>query len=164
MEATVNTESCQGNDNFGTIFTVIPNSFIDFAFMDTSILMPVVVAAVVNMVLGAIWYSPAAFGKKWMELTGMKMDQKPEGMWKMYLAGFVISLVTAYVLGGFIALGADTMELALQTGFWLWLGFVATVTANGVLWGGKKKALWTLDNGYYLVAYLVMSAILFTLS
>ncbi len=132
--------------------------------MDTSILMPVFVAAIVNMILGAIWYSPPVFGKKWMELSGIKMEGKPEGMWKMYLIGLVVSLVIAYVLGGFIALGAGTMELALQTGFWLWLGFVATVTMNGVLWGGKKKALWALDNGYYLVSFLIMSAILFTLS
>ncbi len=124
----------------------------------------VLVAAVVNMVLGAFWYGPA-FGKKWMALSGMsadKIEKDKSGMKKLYLGAFLVSLLMAYTLAWFVGV-ADTMNAALMTGFWLWLGFIATVTASDVLWKGEPKELWMLDNGYRLLAMLAMSAVLFVM-
>ena len=134
-------------------------------FMDVTInYVAVLVAAVASMGLGAIWYGPL-FGKHWMALSGMKkedVDMSKGAMTKMYAAGFVIALVMAYVLAWWIGL-SETRVSAFMTGFWLWLGFVATITYNSVLWGGRPKKLWLLDNGYYLLSLLMMSMILFYL-
>ena len=66
----------------------------------------VLAAAVASMVIGAIWYSPAVFGKIWMSLTGISdskiKEMKSKGMAKSYVIGFIASLVTAYVLAHFV--------------------------------------------------------------
>src|SRR3989304_2240917 len=37
--------------------------------------LAVVVAAVASMIIGAIWYSPRVFGRRWWRVTGKTMDQ-----------------------------------------------------------------------------------------
>lgn len=129
-------------------------------------LLAVVVAAIASMALGAVWYSPSVFGKKWMQATGITMEKIQEShkeMWKMYLAAFVSTLVMSWVLARFMV-GTEAMWEALRIGFGLWLGFIATVTASNVIWGVKSKVLWKLENAYYLISLLMMSAILFAMS
>ena len=127
--------------------------------------LAVSVAAVVSMGLGALWYSPMLFGKQWMALSGLsseKMDaMKAKGMTTGYAIGFVGSLVMAYVLAHFVQIaGATDISGALQLGFWVWLGFVATVMLGAVLWEGKSWNLYFLNAGYHLVSLLIMSSIL----
>ncbi len=125
----------------------------------------VVVAAVVAHFLGALWYSPALFGKKWMELNGFTKqrieDMKKKGMAKSYFVSFIASLVTSYVLANAIVhSGAAKMSCGLFLSFWCWLGFVAPVMLGGVLWEGKPFTLFGINVTHYLVSLLVMGAIL----
>ena len=39
---------------------------------------------------------------------------------------------------------------------------VATVTLGNVLWHGRPKALWALENAHYLVTLLIMTTILYS--
>ena len=102
--------------------------------------LAVLVAAVVSMVLGAVWYGPL-FGKKWSELMGwssmtpeqtaeMKKASKKSYFW-MFLSSLVMAYVTAWVMG---VAGVTDFSGGLEVGFWLWLGFIATVSLGGVLW------------------------------
>ena len=130
-------------------------------------LLAVVAAAVASMVIGFLWYSPFLFGKMWMELSGMSKaklgKEKSKGMMPSYLATFVGSLVTGYVLAHVISYtqSATIMDGAVA-GFWLWLGFVATVSLGMVLWEGKPIKLYILKNAHQLVSLMVMGAILAT--
>lgn len=130
--------------------------------------LAVLVAAVVEMVVGFLWYGPV-FGKQWMALSGLtseKMDAaKAAGMQKTYALMFVGSLVMAYVLAHAVIFASAYTETSgvsagLMAGFWNWLGFVAPVTLGTVLWDGKPWKLWTLNNGYYLVSLLLMGIVL----
>jgi hypothetical protein len=126
-------------------------------------LVSVVLAGIAAMVLGFIWYGPL-FGKKWMELTGKTMkdfEKMKSDMPKTYLQGFVLALITAYVLAHFVKYaGAATITDGVMTGVWVWLGFAATLMYGAVLWEGKDKRLFLLNAGYFLVNYIVMGAIL----
>lgn len=128
--------------------------------------LAIIVAGVVAMIIGAIWYSPGVFGKSWMKLTGMStkdMDamKKAGGMWKYYLAGLLSQLVMAYVLYMLFAMtGVAEMGEALKMAFWLWLGFIATVSLGSVLWERRPLKLYILNNAYNLVAILAMAAAL----
>jgi hypothetical protein len=42
----------------------------------------------------------------------------------------------------------------------VWLGFVATTLAVNTYFGGRTRALWLIDNGYQLLAFVLMGAIL----
>lgn len=123
----------------------------------------VIVAAVISYALGALWYGPL-FGKQWMQLSGKsESSMDKSGMGTRYAVGFVASLVMAYVLAHFVEYArAGTIVEGLQAGFWVWLGFVATVTVGMVLWDGKPLKLWVLNNAYNLLGLLIMSAILAT--
>lgn len=67
----------------------------------------------------------------------------------------------AYVLAHFLRyLGAGGGRAAVEAAFWLWLGFIATVTLGGVLWEGKPWKLWIFNNGYQLISLAVMAVIL----
>ena len=77
------------------------------------------------------------------------------------IAGFITSFIMAYVLAHVLAYSqAETIVEGLMGGFWMWLGFVATVTLGGVLWERKPLGWWTLTNSYHLVSILLMSIVL----
>lgn len=128
----------------------------------------VLVAAVVNMVLGFLWYGPL-FGKQWMAMMGWSQADmekaKAKGMGKSYTIMTIGSLVMAYVLAHSLVFASTytaTVGVAagFMVGFWTWLGFVAPVTVGTVLWDGKPWKLWFLNAGYYLVALVLMGIIL----
>lgn len=126
----------------------------------------ILVAALANMILGMIWYSPSAFGTMWMELAGLKPKNKKEeqamkeGMVPAMAGGFVISLVMAYVLFQLTnLLGLATAVEGAQLGFWIWLGFVGSVTLSNHMYSMKPIQLWYLNTGYRLISFLVMGAI-----
>jgi len=103
------------------------------------------------MAVGFIWYGPL-FGKAWMKLTGKKEMGDKKEMPKTYAILFVASMVTAYVLS---VLGGS-----MQTAFWVWLGFQATVLLHSVLFEGKSWNLYFLKAGHQLVSLLAMSWVL----
>jgi hypothetical protein len=128
----------------------------------------VVLAAVSSMVVGSLWYMPAGFGKAWMRLSGVKPDRsKMTGgtMAWMYGSVFVASLVTAYILAHvtFLAntfFGDSFLSDALQTGFWLWLGFTAARFYVHDTFDMRRKKLTLLNAGHELVTVLVMALII----
>ena len=120
----------------------------------------VVIAAVLNMAIGFVWYSKWLFGRTWQKLTDMK--EKDLKCKKTYLIfGFVISLVIAYFLSFFEGhLGVTNVSDGMFVGFLLWLGFVATTQISGVLWCKKPFKLFAINSGCKLLSYLVMSGII----
>jgi hypothetical protein len=123
----------------------------------------IVAAAVASMAIGFVWYGPL-FGQKWMKLSGIGMKQieaAKAGMPARYLAAFVTSLVSAFVLAYFVDFADATTVLAgAVVGFWAWLGFVATVSAGSVLWENKPFGLYVLNNAHNVINFAVMGAIL----
>lgn len=127
----------------------------------------VIGAAVAAIVLGALWYGPV-FGKQWMALAGLTK----EGMKSMKMSpavamfgGLITSLLMAYVLShgitfGNAYLGTSGVAGGMMGAFWYWLGFAVPLTGGAYLWEGKSIKLWILNAGYYLVALMLMGAIL----
>ena len=134
--------------------------------------LAVLVCGVASIIIGMVWYSPKGmFGKSWMKLSGLSKMSKKElaamqakGKQSMVLA-FVSSLVMAFVLSHLLSfLNAGTLSQALQTAFWVWLGFIATVVLSGVLWENKPWKLYWINSLYYLALLLAMGAILTVLA
>ena len=125
----------------------------------------VIVAAAVNMGLGAFWYSMSGFGKQWMKLSGITKEDiekaKKAGMAKSYAIAAAGSLVMAYVLSYIVDFAqAQTIIAGVLSGLWIWLGFVATVLLGSVLWENKSWNLYAINAGYYLVSLMIMGVIL----
>jgi hypothetical protein len=128
----------------------------------------ILLASVVSMAVGFLWYSPVMFAKSWMKLMGYtaeSMEKAKKSMGKMYTLSFVASLVTAYVLAHVMVLSENyfhysSLVTGLSSAFWMWLGFVAPVQMTDVLFGGKKWDLFVINTGYQLVALLGMGVTL----
>ena len=127
--------------------------------------LAVLVAAIVPMVLGFLWYGPL-FGKQWMAWSGVVPDAGAKAKVNIgYAVAFVGALLMSYVLSHLIVFASAYMQTSgtvagLSTGFWVWLGFVAPVLLGHTLWEGKPWKLYFLNNSYQLLSLLIMSAIL----
>jgi hypothetical protein len=130
----------------------------------TPFILILLAATVARFIIGAIWYMPKGlFGKKWLALQGAAPDFKPEkagGIWMLW--GFLITLVSTFVLMNFIANYADSMGRAMLVAFLLWLGFVVPILAQRMLYNLKKDYTWGLfliDASHELVALLVATLV-----
>ena len=125
--------------------------------------LTILVATIVNMVLGFIWYGPL-LGKQWMKASGRtkeSMEKEKKDMPMVMGLMFVGALVMAYILALFIKYaGATTFEIGAKVGFLAWLGFVATTMLADVLYEKKNKQLAAINLGFNLVALIVAGAIL----
>ena len=134
--------------------------------MPTAIInyLAVLVAAIISMVIGGFWYSPMLFGKQWAEL----MNLAPKDMLDMkkranasYAINFLLLLLMAFVLAHFVDYAqATTFIEGVQVGFWVWLGFIATISLGSVLWESKPIQVYLINAGYQLVSLLLMGIIL----
>ncbi len=124
----------------------------------------VLVAAIINMVVGSLWYSPAMFGGLWMKAVGFgekDIKDAQKNMWSAYLITFVGALVTSYVLAHFVDFtGATTFLTGAQTGFWAWVGFIATTTLGGVVFEKKSEPWYLITNGFHLVTLVINGGLL----
>ena len=124
----------------------------------------VLVAAIVHFILGGLWYG-VIFASKFVEIIGWTPAQleqiAAQSHWSQYAVAFVTSLVLVYILAHFVQYtGAKGVTGGMQTGFWLWLGFVATTQLATVIFEQRKLGLYVLNVGYQLVACLICGAIL----
>src|SRR3989344_1799545 len=123
----------------------------------------VLIAAAIQMALGAFWYSPAGFGKIWMKEMNYKIDdmkKASKNMGKLYLAAFVGSLITAFVLSRVILLtNTASPGAGAAMGLLLWLGFIVPVMLGNVLWEQRTIKVYVINIAYHLVALLLMGTV-----
>ncbi|MFH0970643.1 MAG: DUF1761 domain-containing protein [Candidatus Diapherotrites archaeon] len=130
--------------------------------------LAVIVAAVVSLIIGNLWYSPSFFGKQWMRISGHSTKDMKKGTKGLssdtMVKGFILLLVQAFVLAqlfGWIVV--STVVDGVIIGFWVWLGFIAVTKMMSVLHGKKTIEWFYLSSGHYLVSTLAMSIVLTTL-
>ena len=127
-------------------------------------LIAVLVGAIINMVLGFLWYGPL-FGKPWQKLSGLtdaKLNEmKKKGMSQVYFFSMIGALLMAFVLSMMVNLtGTLGMMDGVKLGFWIWLGFVAPTMLNSVLYEDRSWNLYWINSGYYLVALMIIGGVL----
>lgn len=119
----------------------------------------VLVALVVNVAIGMLWYGPL-FGKQWLLLQGKRKEEMSGGGSAMILAA-VSGLVMAYFLARVLAhIGADTPLLGIWNGLWIWFGFIAAYDILKVVYEKRPFNLYLIDMGYQFVWILVAGAII----
>ena len=126
-------------------------------------LVAALVAGIINMVVGAAWYSPALFGNIWMKEIGLKKGDSMGGdnMGMAYGVTFVSAIVMGYVVELVIRYaGAGTAMEGLKMALWLWFGFALTLPINDVVFGKKTWKLYILNAAYWLVVLAINGAML----
>ncbi len=103
--------------------------------------LAIIIAAVAQFVIGAIWYMPL-FGNLWGKIHGMEKVSKEERQKMMKSMGpflalqFLVTLVTTFVLSIFIAHQPTWNAYAMAAFFWI--GFVVPTQVSGVIFGGTN--------------------------
>jgi surface polysaccharide O-acyltransferase-like enzyme len=122
-------------------------------FFDVNILA-ILAAAVTNIIISIVWYSPNIFGKAWMSLTGKKKEEH-------HVASFFSALIAAYVLALLVeATSSNSIEAGALLGILVGLGFAATSTAVNFLSEKRPTKLYLIAAGHHLIAYIFMGVIL----
>jgi hypothetical protein len=124
----------------------------------------VVSAAGAHFILGGLWYSPYFLGRAWAKEVGIPGQDKT-GIGS-YLIAFIGSLVLAFVTAHTVAYliqvypRQNRFTLGLQTGFWLWLGYIATYALLQVVFEKRTWKLYLINTGYQLVGLLLIGVVL----
>jgi hypothetical protein len=119
------------------------------------------VAAIVQMGIGFIWYSPKVFGKQWLKylaITQHELEERQKKMGFKFVLAFLLALVQAFVID--LLLGSIRVNWwlgGILVGFWLWLGLALVILANSYIYENKPIGYVILQAGYQLVAIVTMS-------
>jgi hypothetical protein len=123
------------------------------------------VCAVLQWILGAVWYSPALFAKPWM--AALKIEQKTmdAGMKKSLILGMIASflggLVLSFILDHFIIWShSETIAAGAMVAFISWLGFIAAPSFAQGIYEQRPFRLFAISTGYWLVGLLISGPIL----
>lgn len=121
----------------------------------------VIVAAVSAFVVGALWYSPALFGKAWMRSAGLNEEElQDRNMAGVFSAAFILELVMALNLGVFLNDPGTTVGWGIVAGFLAGFGWVALGMAVISLFEKRSFRYMLINGGYMVVSFMVMGAIL----
>lgn len=132
-------------------------------------MIAVLVAVVVNFILGFVWYTPL-FGKAWSKEMGFDPEEKPsssvmiKGMVFMIVGNFFFAYVLAHNIGAWSFVpGMDKMSLeasVASTAFFTWLGFFLPGELGATVWAKNSWKLFFINTSYHLVSLAVVACIL----
>jgi hypothetical protein len=122
----------------------------------------IAVAWLVNVVVGAYWYSPAGFGKKWAKLSGVNHMKMPENEANKAIVFVSISAVFQAVVLAVVlqSLSVTDWMHGLKVAIVLWLGLVAATTVGTTFYHRHSWSFWWLNGSYFLLVMLINAAIL----
>lgn len=121
----------------------------------------VVVATLVQFVLGAVWYSPLMFGKMWMSImeishyTKEELQKMQKSMMPFMALQFVLTFVTTWVLANNIAFNGLVGSAAYAYACFMWFGYMMPVSVSSVIFGSTKRHFWLKQIGIMLGMQLV---------
>ena len=133
----------------------------------------VLVSAIIFFIIGGLWYSPVLFANPWIKAMGFS-DEKLKEMKEngpgakpfiiSFIGGLIMAFVTAHIVDFmkvvFSDSGMSNLAIGLTTGFWLWLGYIATYSLNTISYESKSWTFYFINTGYQLVGLFIMGAIL----
>ena len=131
----------------------------------------VIVSAIAFFGLGALWYTDILFGKAWRDSMGktdaeFEKERADENMVKsfglMFLSGLLMAIVTAHLvdLMAVVYPNSSDIMVGLQTGFWVWLGYIASYVLTSVAFEKRPWKYYFINTGYWLGGALLMGIIL----
>ena len=125
--------------------------------------LALIAAIAVNMIAGALWYSPLLFARPWMAANGFTEEQiKAQGS---ATRGYVVSIIASIVIAFAIALfaqaaGADAAIDGLLLGLAAGVGFVATTSAANYIFESRPLKLYLINAGYPVVSFTLIGLLI----
>lgn len=122
--------------------------------------LAIVAAAVMAFLIGAVWYSPLLFAKRWQQEARLSDAQLKSGsMARIFGLALVCDLVMSANLAAFLG-GKATVGFGLAAGAATGIGWVAMCFAVNDLFERRPLALWLINSGYHVVSLTLMGGLL----
>jgi hypothetical protein len=123
--------------------------------------LAILAAAILNFVLGGLWYSPLLFGKAWQAENKLSDEELKNGnMARIFGFSFLWSIVMAVNLGIFLADPGTDAVWGLSAGFLAGFGWVAMAIFIIGLFVRKSTRYMLINAGYMIVSFVAMGLIL----
>jgi hypothetical protein len=121
----------------------------------------VLVCAIFNMVLGAIWYSPALFYNAWKKENNLTDEQlKKSNPIKTHGISFLLAYLMSYNLAFFLGDTNTDWQWGLTAGFLTGFGWAAAIFTAIALFEQKSWKYILINSGYIIVYFSVIGFIL----
>ena len=122
----------------------------------------VLVCAVTNLLVGALWYSPLLFYKAWMKennLDDAAVKQKFNPL-KMYGLSFVFSIIISYNLAFFLGDDKTDASWGAIAGFLAGFGFSALIFTVVALFEQRSWKYILINGGFITVYFTIIGFII----
>jgi hypothetical protein len=121
----------------------------------------ILVAAVIQWVLGAIWYSPLLFAKPWKAMVYARAEPRKNSMVAGMVVSFMGSLILSFVLAH-VVLWADASNFlhGALVGFIMWAGFIVAPLSAQHIYEGRPFNLFAINTGFWLVGLIISGGLL----
>lgn len=125
----------------------------------------VLVATVVAIVIGSIWYTPKVLGARWKRLADVREPATSAQAWLPLMVSVVLAFLLAWVLAGSVAIawhfyGGAYFGSAIVTALTLWAGFTAGRLITHDVFVGRPAQLTILNVLYELVLVVAMAVVI----
>lgn len=121
----------------------------------------VLVCAVFNLLLGAIWYSPVLFYNAWKKENNLTDDDiKKSNPIKTHGISFLLAYVMSYNLAFFLGDAKTDWQWGLTAGFLTGFGWAAAIFAAIALFEQKSWKYIFINGGYITIYFTVIGFIL----
>ncbi|MBK7569331.1 MAG: DUF1761 domain-containing protein [Bacteroidetes bacterium] len=118
--------------------------------------LAVITCAVLNLALGAIWYSPLLFYKAWMQENKFtEEDIKKVNPGKTYSLTLLFSLIISYNMAFFLGNAETDYIWGATAGFLAGFGFSALIFTIVALFE-QRSWKYILINGGYITIYFTL--------
>lgn len=118
--------------------------------------LAVILCAILNLALGALWYSPLLFHRAWLQETNLSEEQlSRSNPAKTYGLTFLFALVISYNLAFFLGDDQTTPLWGATAGFLAGFGW-STLTFAIIALFEQRSWRYILINGGFITAYFTL--------
>ena len=122
--------------------------------------LAVVVATVVSVVVGMIWFADPVFGRAWKRMQGINESAKPPvSAFVIWIGGAFVLAYTLYRLL-FVKMATASMGDALLVGLLIAVGIVIAGMGPNYAFAKKPLGLAGIEIGYVCLSIMLVSGIL----
>jgi hypothetical protein len=120
----------------------------------------IVFAGVAAWIVGAIWFSPPVFGKRWMAALNITQTGNPA---PAFVGALVIAIIGAIVLRWVLGIANATNAVeGIEVALLIWFAFIMLTSLPSILFAKGSRAVFAIVQGQHVVAMIVMAIILTT--
>jgi hypothetical protein len=126
--------------------------------------LAVIVGSLIYFALGAVWFTPMAFGRPWMRSIGFDPEKQPPQMSQLVYAAPLVAILAAGIAIGMLAAatGSDTLGDGIVLGLVVGVGFGLAITSIEAIFDPNKPQPWVwfaITGAYHLLGLLVQAVL-----